>query len=419
MVVGWQTADRSSTTANKADVSAAADPQSGQRPGRSPPSRFLLQLLQLGDYEQLAQLVRQFAGTAAFESGQTTADLIQAASWMCEVCLEARREAGWHEDALTRLIDREHALTEVLGRLLSALGPAETSSAPAGQRTEADFTISGPEGPKGTSRGDELCPFASLEDPSPVISVHALGPFEVFFEDQLIEDWQNGKGKSIFKFLVARRDRMAGKEVLMEYFWPEATPHASRNSLNVAIYGLRRTFSRIDPASSVVVFDNDCYLINPELRVWTDYETFLKLLSEARAFERDGETSAAAHCYECAETLYRGDFFDEDRYEDWTEPLRSRLRDDFLGTLDRQAESSFERGDYDVSIKLSSRMLELDPCHEAPRRRLMRCWSRQGLPHLSAREYQLCKDALEAELGLLPTEETTRLYEHIRRHEPI
>jgi DNA-binding SARP family transcriptional activator len=308
----------------------------------------------------------------------------------------------------------------MLGRLLSVLEDvaADALSSRGFESSERDSTSGSLEAPQSTPHRNELRASVSLESP-PVVSVHALGPFEVFFNDELVENWQNGKGKSIFKFLVTRRDRMAGKEVLMESFWPEANPDAARNSLNVAIYGLRRTFSQIDESSSVVVFKDDCYLLNPEMRVWTDYETFLGLLSKARALERGGEASAANHCYEGAATLYRGDFLDEDRYEDWTEPLRSRMRDDFLGTLDRQAEHSFETADYDLAIQFSCRMLELDPCHEAACRRLMRCWSRQGLPHLSLRQYQVCQDALEDELGLQPSAETSRLHERIRHRHPV
>ena len=85
------------------------------------PSRYLLELLHQGQYEQLAQLVREFTGMAASGSGQTTADLLRAASWMCEACIEGHQEAGWHEEALSRLNNREHELVRMLGRVLSVL----------------------------------------------------------------------------------------------------------------------------------------------------------------------------------------------------------------------------------------------------------------------------------------------------------
>jgi DNA-binding SARP family transcriptional activator len=55
----------------------------------------------------------------------------------------------------------------------------------------------------------------------------------VYLDDQPIEDWPSSKGKSIFKYLVAHRERPVAKEVLMEVFWPGARPDAARNNLNV------------------------------------------------------------------------------------------------------------------------------------------------------------------------------------------
>ena len=49
----------------------------------------------------------------------------------------------------------------------------------------------------------------------------------------------------------------------------------------------------------------------------------------------------------------------------------------------------------------------------------MRCYSRQGQPHLALRQYRACVEALQAELGVDPTPATTELWEQIRRHEPV
>jgi DNA-binding SARP family transcriptional activator len=258
-----------------------------------------------------------------------------------------------------------------------------------------------------------------VHDRLPLIAVHCLGQFEVYFDDFPVADWPNGKGKAIFKFLVARRGRMAGKEILMNYFWPNAHPDAARNNLNVAIYGVRQAFAVVNQSLSIILFRDDSYLINPEIRVWIDYEAFLNLLSDARAFERTGELERAVDRYRCAETLYRGEFLEEDRYEGWIETLRASLQDDHLTAIDRLAEYALEEGDYDVSVTLCNRMLEIDPCRESPHQRLMRSWSRQGVPHLAVRQYHICREALGREVGLQPSDETTDLFERIRQRKQV
>lgn len=201
----------------------------------------------------------------------------------------------------------------------------------------------------------------------------------------------------------------------MDHFWPEAHPDAARNNLNVSIYSVRQAFAKIDRSHSVILFQNDFYSINPELSIWVDYEGFLDHLRAADALQRRNEMALAAYQYRCAEALYRGEFLDEDRYEDWVEPLRTALRDDYLTVLDRLAQYSFDESDYGATVALCGRVLEVDPCDERAHRRLMHCWSRQGLPHLALRQYDVCRETLERELRLPPSEATRSVFETIRR----
>jgi hypothetical protein len=49
----------------------------------------------------------------------------------------------------------------------------------------------------------------------------------------------------------------------------------------------------------------------------------------------------------------------------------------------------------------------------------MRCYSREGLPHLALMQYRMCVQALTDELGVEADPATTELYQHIRRHERV
>ena len=59
----------------------------------------------------------------------------------------------------------------------------------------------------------------------------------------------------------------------MDAFWPEATPAAARNSLNVAVHGLRRAF-RASAEVPVVVLQDGAYRLGPQLRLWLDIDEF-------------------------------------------------------------------------------------------------------------------------------------------------
>jgi DNA-binding SARP family transcriptional activator len=255
--------------------------------------------------------------------------------------------------------------------------------------------------------------------PSLSLLVYSLGPFRVYQDDCPVTDWPSSKGKSIFKYLVIHRQRPVSKEVLMELFWPGSQPDAARNNLNVAIYGLRQALREGRPSFSHVLFEDDCYLLNPILEMWVDVEEFEKRCNSGRDLEQQGLVAKAMCEYRAAEALYQGEFLEEDRYEDWVVPLRHSLQTGFLGILDRLSRYDLDRKDYASCVAVCRKMLTVDACSEGAHRRLMRCYSRQGQPYLGLRQYHLCAEALKEELEVVPGPATTELYERIRQHEPI
>jgi DNA-binding SARP family transcriptional activator len=254
---------------------------------------------------------------------------------------------------------------------------------------------------------------------APSLAVYCLGLFRVYQDEHPVEDWPSSKGKCIFKYLVTHRERPIAKQVLMELFWPGAHPDAARNSLNVAIYGLRQALRRVRPLYSHVLFQDDCYLLNPGLQIWVDCEAFAEHLTTAQALEQRGERVAAMRQYAAAEALYQGEFLEEDRYEDWPIPRRQSLQDDYLGLLEQSSHYYLDQEDFAACASMCNKMLAVEPCCEEAHRRLMRCYSREGQHYLALRQYHLCVERLKEELDMAPTSTTTSLYEQIRKGKRI
>jgi DNA-binding SARP family transcriptional activator len=209
------------------------------------------------------------------------------------------------------------------------------------------------------------------------------------------------------------------KEVLMDLFWPEAPPEAARNNLNVAVYGLRQALHEGKPDISHILFQDDFYLLNPELQIWVDIEAFEQHFRSGQYLERRSDMAGAVHAYRAAEALYQGDLLEEDRYEDWLVPQRQSLQDDYLHLLDRLSRYYLDRGEYDACITLCGKMLTIDPGWEEAHPRLMRCYSRQGQRYPALRQYHLCVETLKNDLDMPPTPETTTLYEQIRQGQAV
>src|SRR6185295_6699278 len=65
------------------------------------------------------------------------------------------------------------------------------------------------------------------------------------------------------------------------------------------------------------------------------------------------------------------------------------------------------------AIQTALRLLSLDPLQEAAHRALMRLYARHGRRASALRQYQVCVEVLQRELGVEPEPETRRVYQDI------
>jgi len=253
---------------------------------------------------------------------------------------------------------------------------------------------------------------------APTLTVRLLGQFRVTLHDRPIVSWPSGRGRAVFKYLLTHRERPIPRDALMEIFWPEGSPESARNSLNVAMHGLRQALRAVtnDP---VILFQNGVYRFNPDLRIWLDVDEFRRYVQSGRRLEDAGNISGAAAEYEQSINLYDGDLMADDLADDWPVLTRERLRVAYLDTLDRLSHIRFSQDHYNACVSLCELLLAQDSCREDAHCRLMRCYSRLGQHHLALRQYQICRDALREELDVEPAAATTQLNESIRRREQI
>lgn len=413
------------------------------------------QLLKAGQYDRVAELLHE-AQVAGRQAGDAIlADILAAAHQICRACTHYQAEIEWHRRAHEEAGRRERELEQQLHAIIDLVteygarqtGEKRTGSSPihTAELNPPDSNVSESverfrpwqriqsllgRGQSPRSPGTKV-PAKSAEPQAPVLrqeagkgdlpsmTLYCLGPFRIYLDDKLINNWSGGKGKAIFKYIVAKRGRPVSKDILMDVFWRNADPEAARNNLNVAIYGLRQAFRAIRPDFSSILFQDDHYLLNPAVPVWVDLEQFVQRYEAGQRLERRGNLAEALSEYEVAESLYQGDFLEEDLYEDWPIQQRESLRDSYLLILDRLSRHYLEEKRYTTCIQLCHKILAKDDCREDIHRRLMRCYSRQGQRNLSVRQYHLCVEALARVLEVSPMEETVALYQQIRNRETV
>ena len=247
------------------------------------------------------------------------------------------------------------------------------------------------------------------------LRVQLLGSFAVLRNGQPLaaREWHSQQTRTILKVLLTRKGHVVPADQLLEILWPEDDPDTARRRLHVRISQLRRVLNPDDPSAYVLTVEGG-YTFNPDADCWLDTVEFEARAEWGRRCQESGNLDEAVTTYETARALYRGDFLEEDLYEDWAFAERERLREQFLTVLTELAECYACQGRYRRAIACCREVLAADPYREAVYVRLMLYHYYAGEQIQALRTYERCRQALADELGVEPLPATTTLAEQIR-----
>lgn len=250
------------------------------------------------------------------------------------------------------------------------------------------------------------------------LHVKTLGGFRVWRNGEEVPTtaWGREKAIHLFQFFITMRRQYVHKEQIMDRLWPDLDIDKGDRDFKVALNSINKALEperepRSDP--SFVKRYGLAYGIDFE-NVWLDTEAMELLIStgtQATLGPKPNNDFAIA-CYEAAVQLYHGDYLPERRYEDWTSAERERLQLLALNTMTTLADLLLQRNPLE-SIRLTQRVLAIDPVWEDAYRVQMRAFIAQGNRPLALRSYQRCVEVLAEEFGVDPLPETMELHEQI------
>ena len=128
-------------------------------------------------------------------------------------------------------------------------------------------------------------------------------------------------------------------------------------------------------------------------------------------------TEGAAASLERALARYHGDFLEGEPVGDWHLEHRDRLQRLYVDSLTELGTRHIEEERWAKAADAYRRVLARDDLHEDAARALMLCHARLGERAQALRLYQRFAERLRTELDAEPDEETTELYERVRRGE--
>ena len=215
-----------------------------------------------------------------------------------------------------------------------------------------------------------------------VLKIYLLGKFTLEMGDKkiLLSDWKSTKSLMILKYLAAHRCRgYIHREKLIELLWPDQDPQKTAARFNMAMSTLRKTLEpEISPKAPSAYIDRrkDTYRLFDDGRICIDSENFSSLLLKA-AKSRDGDGASLSSCLN-AIALYRGDFLEEDPYEEWCTEKREALLRDYMAALQLAIRFFEEKKDWDQAVIYAEKLLEKDPLDETAVEKLMGFYAETG-----------------------------------------
>jgi DNA-binding SARP family transcriptional activator len=246
------------------------------------------------------------------------------------------------------------------------------------------------------------------------LCITVLGTPGVTLGDEPVTGFVSSKAQALVYYLAAT-GRAHTRETLAGLLWSDKPDTAARSNLRNALSSLR---GLIGP---YLLITRQTVALNREAVYAVDSERFAEIaFSTRRGAALSAEDLAALRT---AVDLYQGEFLagfyapDAPLFEEWVLNERESQRLALEEALEKLVHGHSVRGEYKLAIAFAQRWLSADPLRESAHRSLIALYAWSGDRSSAMRQYEICAQVLEKELGVKPSTETTELYDHVRAGE--
>jgi predicted ATPase/DNA-binding SARP family transcriptional activator/tetratricopeptide (TPR) repeat protein len=237
-----------------------------------------------------------------------------------------------------------------------------------------------------------------------MLEIRTLGGLSLKRNGQVLRSLGSHKAEAILVY-IGLKGGLCNRNVLATLFWPECAESQAMTSLRVAL-----SIMRHELGDYLDVY-RDMVGIKPSAQVSIDIA--------------DLEAKLANHELEEALEIYQGDFMqgfhlrDCLEFEDWRRLEQERVYKLITGALHSSISAAIFEEDYPIGLNLVDRLLEIDPLDEQAHRNCMLLLALDGQHGRAIEQYKKCQSILQAELGIVPAQETQSLYTQILKGEKL
>jgi DNA-binding SARP family transcriptional activator len=213
------------------------------------------------------------------------------------------------------------------------------------------------------------------------------------------------KAFSLLVYLVMT-GQPQGRQHLAELLWPDLDEQKGLAYLRGRA-GLTQLRAHLDP---FLLIDRQSVAFRRDAACTVDVEQFQALLRDQASLEQ----------LEAAVALYRDDFCSgflpegvSPEFEMWLYRWREQLRQQQMSALEQLVAGFSRWREYERALHFAERLLRMDAWLEGTHRWIMSLYAWQGQTGRATAQYELCRELLQAELGVEPAAETRQLYRDI------
>jgi len=212
------------------------------------------------------------------------------------------------------------------------------------------------------------------------------------------------KALPLLAYLLLHRQAPLSRDAAAFALWPDDAEETARANLRRHLHMVQRALPpRADAAW--ILADGDSLRWNPNSPAWFDIAEFERCLKDDDLLPE-------------AVALYRGELL-ENLYDDWIIEHRNRLRNAYLGALDRIVVNRRRSRDFHGAAEYAARMLVSDPWREDALRQLMSARYELGDRSGALQEFESFRRRLREEMEVDPMPETVALRDIILRGDPL
>ena len=244
------------------------------------------------------------------------------------------------------------------------------------------------------------------------IKISTLGLFTVTVGDQTLSYTRAGYNKpfDMLKALITFGGQQINRSRIIDTLWPDAEGDSARRNFDTTLHRLRKLLKH---NKALLLHGNQLTLDNRY--VWVDIWEFDRTLGQldAEIHKINRNPDLIDQLGNHVVTLYQGHYLQNDHVRPWTLAMREGLSHRLVSLMIKLGRYWHQQKELDKAVALFQRGIEMDNTAETLYQELMKLYIEQGAMAQAASTYLRCRKSLSAQLSVLPSSETVRIYKSI------